>query len=62
LVRPAHAKPGRASCQASGQPGKGLQRQAKRPLILTGNGILWSEAAAALQAFDLTGIPFYTTP
>jgi thiamine pyrophosphate-dependent acetolactate synthase large subunit-like protein len=40
-----------------------LLKQAKRPLILTGSGILWSDAAAALQAFvDLTGIPFYTTP
>src|SRR5919109_1374579 len=40
-----------------------LLKQAQRPLILTGSGILWSDAAAALQAFvDLTGIPFYTTP
>ncbi len=40
-----------------------LLQQAKRPLLLTGSGILWSDAAAALQAFvDLTGIPFYTTP
>src|SRR2546422_6773166 len=40
-----------------------LLQQAKRPLILTGSGILWSDAAAALQAFvDLTGIPFYATP
>src|SRR5262245_36393854 len=40
-----------------------LLKQAKRPLILTGSGILWSDASAALQTFvDLTGIPFYTTP
>ena len=40
-----------------------LLNQAKRPLILTGSGILWSDASAALQAFvELTGIPFYTTP
>ena len=40
-----------------------LLKQAKRPLILTGSGILWSDASAALRAFvELTGIPFYTTP
>jgi thiamine pyrophosphate-dependent acetolactate synthase large subunit-like protein len=40
-----------------------LLKQAQRPLILTGSGILWSDASAALQAFvDLTGIPFFTTP
>jgi acetolactate synthase-1/2/3 large subunit len=40
-----------------------LLKQAQRPLILTGSGILWSDASAALQEFvDLTGIPFYTTP
>src|SRR5207249_7747075 len=34
-----------------------------RPLILTGSGILWSDACAALQEFvERTGIPFYTTP
>jgi len=40
-----------------------LLKQAARPLILTGSGILWSDACAALQEFvDLTGIPFFTTP
>lgn len=40
-----------------------LLKQAERPLILTGSGILWSDACAALQEFvDLTGIPFFTTP
>jgi acetolactate synthase-1/2/3 large subunit len=40
-----------------------LLRQAKRPLILTGSGILWSDASVALQEFvERTGIPFYTTP
>src|SRR5215510_12337473 len=40
-----------------------LLKQAKRPLILTGSGILWSDASVALRTFvDLTGIPFYTTP
>lgn len=40
-----------------------LLQQAQRPIILTGSGILWSQAWAELQAFvELTGIPFYTTP
>lgn len=40
-----------------------LLKQAKRPIVLTGSGILWSEAWTALQQFiDQTGIPFYTTP
>ena len=37
--------------------------QARRPIILSGSGVLWSQASEALQAFvDATGIPFYTTP
>ena len=40
-----------------------LLKQARRPLVLTGSGILWSEAWTELQQFvDQTGIPFYTTP
>ncbi len=40
-----------------------LLKKAERPLVLTGSGILWSQAWQELQAFvDLTGIPFYTTP
>jgi acetolactate synthase-1/2/3 large subunit len=40
-----------------------LLKQAERPIILTGSGILWSQAWAELQEFvELTGIPFYTTP
>lgn len=36
---------------------------ARRPILLTGSGILWSGAAAALTRFvDAAGIPFYTTP
>ena len=36
---------------------------AKRPIVLSGYGAVWSEAASALRAFvDKTGIPFYTTP
>ncbi|MFC2066869.1 thiamine pyrophosphate-binding protein [Chloroflexota bacterium] len=37
--------------------------RAERPIILSGNGILWSEASAELQEFvNTTKIPFYTTP
>ena len=36
---------------------------ARRPILLTGSGVLWSGAAHQLGAFvDRTGIPFYTTP
>jgi acetolactate synthase-1/2/3 large subunit len=40
-----------------------LLAQAERPLIITGSGILWSEAEAELQQLvEQAGIPFYTTP
>src|SRR3989449_6934722 len=40
-----------------------LLKQAQRPIVLTGTGILWSGAMAELQEFvELSGIPFYTTP
>ena len=36
---------------------------AECPVIVSGSGILWSQAAAELKAWvDATGIPFYTTP
>lgn len=37
--------------------------KAERPVIVTGNGIMWSEAHSELQDFvHQTGIPFFTTP
>jgi len=40
-----------------------LLSRAERPIVVTGSGIIWSDAAAALQAFiEASGIPFYTTP
>lgn len=40
-----------------------LLAQAEKPIIMTGSGILWSEASADLQRFvEMSGIPFYTTP
>ena len=36
---------------------------AERPIVVSGGGILWSEAEAALEAFvEHFGIPFFTTP
>jgi thiamine pyrophosphate-dependent acetolactate synthase large subunit-like protein len=40
-----------------------LVATARQPVIISGMGVLWSEAEAALQAFvEASGIPFYTTP
>jgi acetolactate synthase-1/2/3 large subunit len=40
-----------------------ILRDAKRPVIVTGTGVLWSKAMAELKEFvELSGIPFYTTP
>jgi thiamine pyrophosphate-dependent acetolactate synthase large subunit-like protein len=37
--------------------------KAQRPIILSGSGVLWSQAWSELQELiELTGIPFYTTP
>jgi acetolactate synthase-1/2/3 large subunit len=37
--------------------------RAQRPVIVSGSGILWSDASAELEQFvNETGIPFYTTP
>jgi thiamine pyrophosphate-dependent acetolactate synthase large subunit-like protein len=37
--------------------------KAKQPIILTGSGVIWSQAWTELQDFvEKAGIPFYTTP
>jgi thiamine pyrophosphate-dependent acetolactate synthase large subunit-like protein len=37
--------------------------RAERPLLVTGSGIIWSNASEELQQFvDATGMPFFTTP
>jgi thiamine pyrophosphate-dependent acetolactate synthase large subunit-like protein len=37
--------------------------KAKRPLVVTGSGVFWSQGWKELEAFvNATGIPFYTTP
>jgi thiamine pyrophosphate-dependent acetolactate synthase large subunit-like protein len=40
-----------------------LLGQAQRPLVISGSGVLWSDASAELQkVVELAGVPFYTTP
>ncbi|HEX2173602.1 MAG TPA: thiamine pyrophosphate-binding protein, partial [Dehalococcoidia bacterium] len=40
-----------------------LLRRAERPVLVTGSGVHWSDAGAAMERFvNKTGIPFYTTP
>jgi thiamine pyrophosphate-dependent acetolactate synthase large subunit-like protein len=40
-----------------------LLGEAERPVVITGSGILWSDAADDLRRWvELAGIPFYTTP
>lgn len=40
-----------------------MLKNAQRPLIVTGTGVIWSEAWNELKEFvELSGIPFYTTP
>lgn len=40
-----------------------LLEQAKRPIVLSGSGVLWADACEELRRFvELSGIPFYTTP
>jgi thiamine pyrophosphate-dependent acetolactate synthase large subunit-like protein len=37
--------------------------EAKKPLIVSGSGVIWSRAWAEMQAFvEAAGVPFYTTP
>ncbi len=40
-----------------------LLSEAERPLVMSGSGVLWSDARAELREFiERAGIPFYTTP
>lgn len=40
-----------------------LLANARKPIVVSGSGILWSGASAELQKFvEAAGIPFYTTP
>ncbi|HEX9843848.1 MAG TPA: thiamine pyrophosphate-binding protein [bacterium] len=41
----------------------GALGRAERPIVLSGSGVIWSQAWSELQAFvERAGIPFYTTP
>ena len=61
-------QPARTEHRVPGDPGLvkeaiDVLARAERPVLLTGSGILWSNASEELQQFvDATGIPFYTTP
>jgi len=40
-----------------------LLKQAQRPVVISGSGVLWSDSADSMrQWIDQTGIPLYTTP
>jgi thiamine pyrophosphate-dependent acetolactate synthase large subunit-like protein len=40
-----------------------MLEEARRPIIVAGSGVLWSEAAGEVHALvEQAGIPFYTTP
>src|SRR5262249_27358707 len=40
-----------------------LLKAAERPLVISGSGVLWSDASRELEAFiERTHIPFFTTP
>ena len=40
-----------------------LLGEVERPILVSGSGIIWSEAGSELQRFvELSGIPFFTTP
>ncbi|MBI4083032.1 MAG: thiamine pyrophosphate-binding protein [Candidatus Lambdaproteobacteria bacterium] len=41
----------------------GALAQAKQPIVLSGSGVIWSQAWDELRAFvEKAGVPFYTTP
>jgi acetolactate synthase-1/2/3 large subunit len=67
IVWPARAN-GAARPRPPGDPGLvekaiKLLANAERPIVVSGSGVLWSDAAADLKTWiDATGIPFYTTP
>lgn len=52
-----------AASEAEVEEVLGALRVAKKPILLSGSGVLWSGASSELQAFvEKTGMPFYTTP
>lgn len=60
---PAAPPPRAAAPEAELDAAVALLRMAARPLLLTGSGVVWADAAASLARFvDTTGIPLVTTP
>ena len=61
-------RPAQTQHRVLGDPGLvqeavNMLAHAQRPVIVSGSGILWSNASAELEQFvNETGIPFYTTP
>ena len=65
VVWPAPAKKQHRSMGDAGQVEEAVNMlsRAERPLIVSGTGIIWADAADEMQQFvDATGIPFFTTP
>ena len=64
VVWPAPAKTRHRSMGDAGQVAEAVDMlsRAERPLIVSGTGIIWADAAEELEQFvDATGIPFFTT-
>ncbi len=66
VVWPRDPQPQRSRTQADEaqvQAAIKLVEQAARPVLLSGSGVIWSEAAPELQGWvEQAGMPFYTTP
>ncbi len=63
FIKRPHAIPRIAADPAQVSQAIRLLKDARRPLVLTGTGVFWSEAMDELREFvDASGIPFFTTP
>ena len=65
VMWPAPAQKQHRSMGDAGQVAEAVDMlsRAERPLIVSGTGIIWADAAEEMQQFvDATGIPFFTTP
>ena len=65
VVWPEPAKTHHRSMGDAGQVAEAVNMlsRAERPLIVSGTGVIWADAADEMQQFvDATGIPFFTTP
>jgi len=65
VMWPAPARKGHRSMGDAGQVAEAVDMlsRAERPLIVSGTGIIWADAAEEMEQFvDATGIPFFTTP